>query len=114
MHDFLCIDKLDDTVNKCNNTYHSTIKMKPVNIKSSTDIDSNKENNNEDPKSKIDDHVRISKLNDLNGEEIFGTFYKKELQKTNQKEFIVEKVIRQKVINYILNGKVMTICLIAG
>ena len=30
------IDKLDDIVNKCNNTYHSTIKMKPVNVKSST------------------------------------------------------------------------------
>ena len=30
------IDKLDDIVNKCNNTYHSTIKIKPVNVKSST------------------------------------------------------------------------------
>ena len=29
-------------------------------------------------------------------EEIFGTFYKKELQKTNQKEFRVEKVIKRK------------------
>ena len=27
------INKLDDTVNKCNNTYHSTIKMKPVDVK---------------------------------------------------------------------------------
>ena len=26
-------------------------------------------------------------INDLNGEEIVGTFYKKELQKTNQKDF---------------------------
>ena len=30
------IDKLDDIVNKYNNTYHSTIKMKPVDEKSST------------------------------------------------------------------------------
>ena len=30
------IDKLDDIVNKCNNTYHRTIKMKPVDVKSNT------------------------------------------------------------------------------
>ena len=34
--------------------------------------------------------------NDLNGEEIIGTFYEKELQKTNQQEFWIEKVIRRK------------------
>ena len=36
------IDKLDDIVNKYDNTYHSTIKMKPVDVKSSTYIDSSK------------------------------------------------------------------------
>ena len=35
-------------------------------------------------------------INDLNGEEITGTFYEKELQKTNQKEFMIEKVIKRK------------------
>ena len=35
-------------------------------------------------------------INDLNGEEIIGSFYEKELQKTNQREFRIEKVIRQK------------------
>ena len=35
-------------------------------------------------------------INDLNGEEIFETFYEKELQKTNQEEFIIEKVIKRK------------------
>ena len=35
-------DKLDDIVNKYNNTYHSTIKMKPVHVKSNTYIDFNK------------------------------------------------------------------------
>ena len=35
------IDKLDDVVNKYNKTYHSTIKIKPVDVKSSTYIDSN-------------------------------------------------------------------------
>ena len=32
-------------------------------------------------------------INDLNGEEIIGTFYVKELEKTNQQEFRIEKVI---------------------
>ena len=32
----------------------------------------------------------------LNGEEIVGTFYEKELQKTNQKKFAIEKVIKRK------------------
>ena len=36
------IDKLDVIVNKYNNTYHNTIKMKPVDVKSSTYIDSSK------------------------------------------------------------------------
>ena len=35
-------------------------------------------------------------INDLNGEEIIGTFYEKELQKTNQQEFGIEKVIKRK------------------
>ena len=35
-------------------------------------------------------------INDLNGKEIIGTFYEKELQKTNQKEFRKEKVIKKK------------------
>ena len=99
------IDKLDDIVNKYNNTYHSTIKMKHVDVKSNIYIDSSKEINDKDPIFKIGDIVRISKykntfakgytpswseevfvikkvkhavpwayvINDLNGEEIFGT-----------------------------------------
>ena len=35
-------------------------------------------------------------INDLNGQEIIGTFYDKELQKTNQQEFRIEKVIKRK------------------
>ena len=35
-------------------------------------------------------------INDLSGEEIVGTFYEKELQKTNQQEFRIEKVIKKK------------------
>ena len=35
-------------------------------------------------------------INDINGEKIIGTIYEKELQKTNQKEFRIEKVIKRK------------------
>ena len=43
-------------------------------------------------------------INDLNSEEIIGTFYEKELQKTNQQKFRTTKVIKKKEINYISNG----------
>ena len=55
------IDKLDDIVNKYNNTYHKTIKMTPVDLKPNIYIDFNKEKNKEGPKFKVEDHVRISK-----------------------------------------------------
>ena len=122
------IDKLDDIVRKYNNIYHTSIKMKPVDVKDNTYIDFKKEVNDKDLKFKIGDHVRISKyknifakgymlnwsekifiiskimntvpwtyvLNDLNGEEIIGTFYEKELQGTGQKEFRIEKVLKRK------------------
>ena len=35
-------------------------------------------------------------INDLKGKEIIGMFYKNELQKTNQKQFRTEKVIKRK------------------
>ena len=53
-------------------------------------------------------------INDLNGEEIIGTFYEKELQKTNQEEFRIEKVIKRKGDKIMSNGKGMIIHLIAG
>ena len=53
------VDKLADIVNKYNNTYHSTLKMKHADVKSSKYIDFNKENNKEDPKFKVGNHVRI-------------------------------------------------------
>ena len=55
------INTLDDIVNKYNNTYHSTIKIKSADAKSNTYIDSSKEINNKNPKFKIGDTVRISK-----------------------------------------------------
>ena len=65
IHDFniknVNIDKLDDIVNKYNNTYHSTIRMKSIDVQSSTYIDFYQENIKEDSKSKVSDHVKISK-----------------------------------------------------
>ena len=118
----------DNIVYKYNNIYPSTIKMKPLDVKSSTYIDFDKKNNKEDPKFKVGDHVAISKyknifakgyvpnwfgesvviikventvpwtyvISDLKVEEIVGTLYGKKLQKTNQKEFRIEKVIKIK------------------
>ena len=51
------IDKLDDIVNKNSNRYHITIKMKPVDVKSSTYINYCEKINDKDPKFKIDDIV---------------------------------------------------------
>ena len=61
----VCIDKLDDTVNKYNNTYHRTIKMKPVDIKDNTYINFEKEVNNKDPIFKVGHYVRISKYKNI-------------------------------------------------
>ena len=114
------INKLDDIVNEYNNINHTTIKIRPVDVKDNTYIDFSKEISNEDPKFKVGDHVRISKyknifsegytpswsevafvikkvkntvrwtqiINDLNGDEIIGTFY--------EQEFRIEKVIKKK------------------
>ena len=57
------IDKLDDTVHKYNNKKHRTIKMKP--IEDSTHIDFGKEVDDNDPKCKVGDHVRISKYKNI-------------------------------------------------
>ena len=53
------IDQLDDIVNEYNNTYRRTIKMKPIDVKDNTHIDSVKKVNDKDPKFKVNDHKRI-------------------------------------------------------
>ena len=59
------IDKLDGIVNKYSNAYHSTIKLKPACVKPSTYIDSCKEINDEYPKFKSGDTVRISRYKNV-------------------------------------------------
>ena len=59
------IDTLDDIVGEYNNTYHRTIKMKPIDVKDtyldSMELHSKKEVNDKNPRFKIGDHVRIFK-----------------------------------------------------
>ena len=120
---------LNDIVDKYN-TYHKTIKMKPIDAKSDSFAEHNEEANGKYPKFKVNDHVKISKyknifakgyarnwseeifavkkmkntvhwtcvISNLNGEEIIGSFYEKEVQKTNQKELTIKKVIKRKQI----------------
>ena len=56
----------------------------------------------------------LNVTSDLSGEKIDGTFYEKELQKINQMRLELKKYLRETVINYMLNEKVMIIHLIIG
>ena len=59
------IDKLDDIVNEYNNTYHRTIKIKPIDANDNPYINFGKEVNDTDPKFKVGDHARISKYKNI-------------------------------------------------
>ena len=59
------IEKLDDIVDEYDNTYHRTIKMKPIDVKDNTYINIDKELNDNDPKFKVDYYVRISKYKNI-------------------------------------------------
>ena len=113
-------DVLEDIVSKYNNTVHKTIKMKPINVTNDYFTEYNEDSNKRNPKlskyknifakgyapnwseevfviNKIKNTVPWTYvINDLNGEEIIGNFYEKELQKTNQKEFRIEKILKKK------------------
>ena len=62
---YIYIYKLDGIVNEYNNTYPRTIKMKPVDVKSSNYIGYNVNSNDGDPKFKVSDLVRISKYKNI-------------------------------------------------
>ena len=87
------IDKFD-IVNEYNNTYHRTIKMKPIEVKNNTYIDSIKDFNDKGPKFKVGDHVKISKYKNifakeytLNGSE--EVFVIKELRNTVPWKYVI-------------------------
>ena len=58
-------DVLDDIVSKYNNTYHKTIKMKPLDVGNNSFAEYNGESNEKYPKFKVGDHVRISKFKNI-------------------------------------------------
>ena len=58
-------DVLDDIVHKYNNSYHKTIKMKPIDVKGDSFAEYNEESSEKDPKSKVGDHVKISRYKNI-------------------------------------------------
>ena len=78
------IDKLDDIVDKYNNIYHNTTKIKPVDVKSSTYIDSSKEINDKDSKFKVGDIVGILKYKNI--------FVKCYVPHWSEEVFVIKKV----------------------
>ena len=56
---------LDDTVGKYNNSFHSSIKMKPKDVKDDSFVEYSEESNKKDPKFIVGDHVRISKYKNI-------------------------------------------------
>ena len=90
------IDKLDDIVNEYNNTYHRTIKMKPVDVKDNTYIDFKKEVNDKDPKFKVGDHVRISKYKNI--------FAKGYTPNWSEEVFVIKKVKNTVPWTYVTNN----------
>ena len=94
------IDKLDDIVDEYNNTYHTTIKMKPIYVKDNTYINADKEINNKDPKFKNGDHVRISKYKNI--------FAKGYMSNWIKEVFVIKKVKNTVPWTYVisyLNGE---------
>ena len=89
------IDKSNDIVYKYNSTCHSTIKMKPIDVKSNTYIDSSKEINGKNPKLKVGDNVRLSKY-----KSVFAKGYTPNLSK---EVFVIKKVKNTVPQTYVIN-----------
>ena len=89
------IDKLDDIVDEYNNTYHTTINMKPIDVKDNTYINADKEINNKDPKFKVGDHVRISKYKDILANEYMPNW--------SEEVFVIKKVKNTVPWTYVIN-----------
>ena len=89
------IDKLDDTVDVYNGTYHRTIKMKPVDVKDNTYFDFGKEVNDKDPKCKVGDNARISKYKNI--------FAKGYTPNWSEEVFVIKKVKNTVPWTYIIS-----------
>ena len=89
------IDKLNAIVNKYNNTYHTTIKMKPIDVKDNTYINTNKEINYKDPKFKVGDYVRISNYKDI--------FAKGYMPNWSEEVFVIDRIKNTVPWTYVIN-----------
>ena len=89
------IDKLD-IVDEYNNTYHTTIKMKPIDVKDNTYLNTDKEINNKDPKFKVGDRVRISKYKNI--------FAKGYTPNWSEEVFVIKKIKKAVPWTYAING----------
>ena len=89
------IDKLDDIVDEYNNTYPTTIKMKPIDVKDNTYINTSKEINNKYPKFKVGDYVRISKYKNI--------FAKGYMPNWSEEVFVIKKVKNTVPWTYVFN-----------
>ena len=88
------VDKLDDIVNKYNNTY-STTRMKPVDVKLNTYTDSSKIINDNNLEFKIGDTVRISKYKNI--------FAKGYTPNWFEEVFVIKKVKNTVPWTYVIN-----------
>ena len=96
-------DVLDDIVNKYNNTVHRTIKMKPIDVTNDSYTEYNEYFNKKDPKSKVGDHLRISKYKNI--------FAKGCAPNWLEENFVVSKIKNTVPWTYIvsdLNGQEIT------
>ena len=59
------LDVFNDFVDKYSNTYHKTIKKKPIVVKANSYAEYNLDSNDNDPEFKIGDHVRMSKYKNI-------------------------------------------------
>ena len=73
----LYIDKSNDILNEYNNTYHRTIKIKPIDIKYNACFDFGKEVNDKDPKFQVGDHVKFQNTKTLSPKDILQIGLKK-------------------------------------
>ena len=89
------IDKLDDIVKEYNNKYHTSIKMKPVDVKDNTYIDVKKETNDKNPKFKVGDHVRISKYKNI--------LAKGYMRNWSEETFVIKKIKNTVPRTYVIN-----------